>query len=67
MISSSRMRTTIGSPPSRQGASMRTSCPGNSQRTASDSKPHWPYHFCSPSTLILYCVGRLENGANEWM
>ncbi len=28
--------------------------PGKSQQTASDSKPHCPNHFCSPSIVIRY-------------
>jgi hypothetical protein len=47
-ISSSRMRMRIGCPQSRQRVSRRVSVPGKSQRTASTSSPHWPYHFCSP-------------------
>jgi len=64
-ISSSRMRTTIGCPQSRQRVSMRISLPGKSQRTASASSPHWPYHFCSPSMVTKYWVGTLENGAQD--
>jgi hypothetical protein len=61
----SRISTRIGSPQSRQGASIRTVLPANSQQTASDSNPHWPNHFCWPSIVMRYCVGRLLNGANE--
>jgi len=57
--------TRIGSPQSRHGASMVMDCPGKSQQTASDSKPHWPNHFCLPPTLIRYWVGTLLNGAKE--
>ena len=39
--------------------------PGKSQQTASDSKAHWANHFCSPSMVIRYCVGRLLKGAME--
>jgi len=59
--------TRIGAPQSRHGASMRTVFPGYSQLTASDSNPHCPNHFCTPSTLIRYCVGRLLNGAKLQM
>ena len=47
-ISSSCMRKRIGSPQSRHLESTTTSRPGNSQRTASDSIPHWPYYFWMP-------------------
>lgn len=56
-----------GAPQSRHGASIRTTLPGLSQQTASDSNPHWPNHFCTPSTLIRYCVGRLLKGAKLLM
>jgi hypothetical protein len=36
----SRISRWTGSPQSRQGASIVTTFPGNSQQTASDSKPH---------------------------
>ena len=36
-----------------------TSWPGKSQRTASTSKPHWPYHFWTPSTVRRWWVGTL--------
>ena len=55
----------IGSPQSRQGASIRIVLPGNNQPTASDSKPHCADHFCSPSMVMRYWVGRLLNGAND--
>ena len=63
----SRMRTASGWAQSRQRASMRTSLPGKSQLTASDSSPHCPYHFCCPSTVMAYWVGRLENGEKPTM
>ena len=66
-ISPSRIRTRIGSLQSRQGQSIWTCLPGKSQLTASDSNPHWPYHLCSPSTVIRYWVGMFENGAKEAM
>lgn len=65
MISSSRKRSSMGSAQSRQRALISTSRPGNNQRTASDSRPHWPYHFSTPSTLTRYCVGMFENGAHD--
>jgi hypothetical protein len=61
------MTTDMGSPQSRQGASIRTVLPGKSQRTASDSNPHWANHFRSPSTVTRYWVGRLWNGGKETM
>jgi hypothetical protein len=64
-ISASRIRTRIRWLQSRQGQSIWTCLPGKSQLTASDSNPHCPYHFCSPSTDIRYWVGMLENGAKE--
>ena len=57
--------TCTGSPQSRHGESICTVLPGNSQQTASDSKAHWPNHFCSPSMVIRYGVGRLLKGAIE--
>src|SRR5689334_4363555 len=66
-ISSSRVRMRIEAPQSRHRDSTKISCPGNSQRTASDSSPHWPYHFCTPPTLIRYCVGTLLKGAQDSM
>jgi len=64
-ISPSRIRTRIGSLQSRHGQSICICLPGKSQLTASDSNPHCPYHFCSPSTEIRYWVGVLENGAGD--
>jgi hypothetical protein len=43
--------TPMGSPQSRHTESICIVFPGNSQQTASDSKAHWPNHFCSPSTV----------------
>ena len=63
--SSSRIMMVIGSPQSKQGASILTVFPGKSQRTASASNPHWANHFCSPSTEMRYWLGRLLNGATE--
>jgi len=65
--SPSRIRTRIGSPQSRQGQSIRTSCLGKSQQTASDSNPHWPYQRCLLRIVIKYWVGKLANGANDSM
>ncbi len=62
---SSRISITMDSPQSKQGASIRITFPGKSQRTASASNPHWANHFCSPSTEIRYWLGRLLNGATE--
>ncbi len=59
--------TRTGSPQSRHTESIRTVLPGNSQQTASDSNAHWPNHFCSPSTVNRYWVGRLLKGANDTM
>jgi len=56
-ITPSLTSTRIGSPQSRQGVSIRTVFPGNSQLTASDSKAHCPNHFDSPSMLSLNWVG----------
>jgi hypothetical protein len=64
-ISSSRITTTMGSPQSKQGASILTVFSGKSQRTASASNPHWANHFCSPSMVRRYWLGRLLNGATE--
>lgn len=61
------MTTRSGSPQSRQGKSTVTALPGNSQPTASDSNAHWPNHFCCPSMVIRYCVGRLLKGAKDTM
>jgi len=61
----SRMTTRSGSPQSRQGKSIVTALPGNSQQTASDSNAHCPNHFCCPSMVIRYWVGRLLKGAKE--
>jgi len=61
----SRISIEMSSPQSRHGASTRTVCPGVSQLTASDSKPHWPNQPCWPSMEMRYWVGRLLNGANE--
>ena len=47
---------------SRQGQSILTVLPGNSQQTASASGPQTPNHFCSPSTEILNGVGMSEKG-----
>jgi len=63
----SRISTLTGSPQSRQGASIRTVLPGKSQQTASDSNAHWPNHFCWPSIVTRYWVGRLLKGAKEAM
>ncbi len=63
----SLISTRIVEPQSKQGASIRTVFPLKSQLTASDSNPHWPNHFCWPSIVILYWVGRLLKGANEEM
>ena len=60
--SPSRISTEIDSPQSGQTVSILINLPGNSQHAASDSFPHWPYHFCSPSTLILYWLGWSEKG-----
>ncbi len=60
--SPSRISTEIDSPKSGQTVSILINLPGNSQHTASDSVPHWPNHFCSPSTLILYWLGWSEKG-----
>lgn len=57
--------TRTGSPQSRHSESIRTVLPGNSQQTASDSNAHWPYHFCTPSTVMRWWVGRWLNGAND--
>jgi hypothetical protein len=65
--SPSRIRTRIGSPQSRQAQSMRTSCLGKSQQTASDSNPHCPYQRWRLRIVIKYWVGRLANGANDSM
>ena len=59
--------TETGDPQSRQGASIRTFLPLKSQLTASDSNPHCPNHFCCPSTLMRYWLGRLLKGAKETM
>jgi hypothetical protein len=59
--------TLMGSPQSKQGASMVMDVAGKSQQTASDSNPHCPNHFCSPATVMRYCVGTLLNGPNEAM
>jgi len=67
MMAPSRTSTRIGDPQSRHGASIWTVFSGNSQQTASDSNPHWPNHFCWPSMVIRYWVGRLLNGAKEEM
>ena len=56
-----RITTTMDSLQSGQLASILISLPGNNQHTASDSMPHWPNQFCSPSTLILYSLGWLES------
>ena len=53
----SRTTMRMGSPQSRQGASMVMVFPGKSQQTASDSKPHWPYQPGFPSTEMRYWVG----------
>lgn len=63
----SRISTRRGWPQSRQGKSTVTSFPGNSQLTASDSKPHWPNQVWRPSMVIRYWVGRLLKGANDTM
>ena len=63
--SPSLISTWIGKPQSRQGKSIRTVLPGKSQQTASDSNPHCPNHFCWPSMVIRYWVGRLLKGAND--
>ena len=60
--SPSRISAEIDSPQSGQTVSILINLPGNSQHTASDSFPHWPYLFCSPSTLILYWLGWSEKG-----
>ena len=60
--SPSSISTEIDSPQSGQTVSILINLPGNSQHTASDSVPHWPNHFCSPSTLILYWLGWSEKG-----
>lgn len=52
---SSRNRTATGSAQSRQRLWKRISRPGKSQRTASDSIPHCPYHFWTPSTTGPEC------------
>src|SRR5262244_3315065 len=65
--SPSRIRTRIGSPQSRHGQSMRTSCLGKSQHTASDSNPHCPYQRSEERRVIKYCVGKLANGAKDSM
>ena len=59
--------TLNGSPKSRQGKSTVTGLPGKSQQTASDSKAHWPNHFCCRSMVMRYWVGRLLKGAKETM
>ena len=59
--------TRIGSPQSRHSESIRTVLPGNSQQTASDSNAHSPNHFCCPSTVNRYWVGRLLKGAKDTM
>ena len=61
----SRSTTWRGSPQSRQGKSTVTVLPGKSQQTASDSNAHWPNHFCWPSMVMRYWVGRLLKGAKE--
>ncbi len=57
--------TCMGSPQSRHTESICTVFPGKSQQTASDSKAHWANHFCSPSMVNRYWVGRLLKGAKE--
>lgn len=64
-ITPSRTNTTIGSPQSRQGASIWIVLPGNTQQTARDSNPHCANHFWCPSMVMRYCVGRLLKGAND--
>ena len=44
---------------------MRTVAPGNSHVTEVASKPHCANHFCSPRTVMRYCVGRLLSGGKE--
>ena len=66
-ISPSRISTRIGTPQCMQTVSIRTVFPGKSQLTASDSKAHWPNHFCSPSTVMGYWLGKLLKGARETM
>lgn len=57
----------MGSPQSRHGQSIWTVFPGKSRLTAGASMPHCANHFCSPSIVIRYWVGRLLNGAKETM
>jgi hypothetical protein len=52
----------MGSPQSRQGASMDSCLSGKSQLTAGASSAQMAYHFCSPSTAMWVWVGMLENG-----
>ena len=59
--------TRIGSPQSRHTESIRTVFPGKSQQTASDSNAHWANHFCWPSMVNRWWVGRLLKGGNETM
>jgi hypothetical protein len=59
--------TLMDEPQSKQGASICTVLPEKSQPTASDSNPHWANHFCWPSIVMRYWVGRLLNGGNEPM
>ena len=66
-ITPSWISTRIGDPQSGHGKSIRTFFPGKSQQTASDSNPHWPNHFCWPSMVMRYWVGRWLKGAKEVM
>ena len=65
--SPSRIRTRIGSPQSKQGQSIRTSCLGKSQQTASDSILTGRTSVVVSRTVIKYWVGKLANGANDSM